>query len=87
MTLKMTPEEKAKQLVDKMYETEYCGIKHFPHNGYCDCNEMNYFQAKQCAIFSVDNLIEFLVDASNGEFTYIYEVEYWQSVKQEINKL
>jgi hypothetical protein len=43
--------------------------------------------AKQCALIAVDEIIENLVDLSDEEFTFIYDVEYWQQVKTEINKL
>ena len=82
MTHKMTPEEKAKQLVDGFlpYYFSY-------GNNIMERQHQREDNAKKSASFSVDNLIEFLVDASDGEFTFIYEVEYWQSVKNEIDKL
>ena len=43
--------------------------------------------AKQCALIAVDEVIENLVELSNGEFTFIHNVEYWQEVKQEIQAL
>jgi len=43
--------------------------------------------AKQCALIAVDEIIENLVDLSDEEFTFIYDVEYWQQVKTEINNL
>ena len=64
----MTPQEKAKELVDKMY-------------GVTD------YQAKQSALVAVDEIIENLVNISEGIFTFIYDVEYWQEVKKEIEKL
>ena len=53
----MTPKEKAEELVDKMHNTEHCGIKHFPNERYCDCIAMNAFQAKQCALKAVNEMI------------------------------
>lgn len=44
-------------------------------------------QLKQCALIAVDEMIENLVELSNGEFTFIYKVEYWEEVKQEIENL
>ena len=81
----MTPKEKAKELVDKMYNTPHCGIEHFPSKHYCDCSEIGFFQAKQCALIAVDEIMkavgweemELGVDRDN----------YWQEVKQEIEKL
>lgn len=49
--------------------------------------EMTYSQAKECALIAVDEIIENLVDLSNGEFTFISNVQYWQEVKQEIELL
>jgi hypothetical protein len=46
-----------------------------------------YERAKQCALIAVDEIIEKLVELSNGEFTFIHDVEYYQQVKQEIEKL
>jgi hypothetical protein len=47
-----------------------------------------YELAKQCALIAADELIEHLQPASDfgGEIN-IYTVEYWQKVKQEIEKL
>jgi hypothetical protein len=46
-----------------------------------------YERAKQCALIHVDEMITKLVELSNGEFTFIHDVEYYQQVKQEIEKL
>ena len=81
----MTPKEKAKELVDKMYNTPHCGIEHFPSKHYCDCSEIGFFQAKQCALIAVDEIMkavgweemELGVDRDN----------YWEEVKEEIEKL
>jgi hypothetical protein len=80
----MTPKEKAKELVDKMYNTPHCGIEHFPSKHYCDCSEIGFFQAKQCALIAVDEIMkavgweemELGVDRDN----------YWEEVKEEIEK-
>jgi ferritin-like protein len=81
----MTPKEKAKQLVDKMYNTEHCGIQHIPNKNYCDCVEMNDYQAKQCALIAVDEIINSIVitDLTTAENQFIY----WEEVKQQIEKL
>ena len=44
-------------------------------------------ECKQCALIHVDEMITKLVELSNGEFTFIHDVEYYQQVKQEIEKL
>lgn len=71
----MTPKEKARELFDKM-----C-YWHMVDGG------SNQHEAKQCALIAVDEIIEVLVDLSNGEFTYIHNVEYWQEVKQFIEEI
>jgi hypothetical protein len=73
----ITPKEKAIELVDKFYNYV---------NPWDDNGNANYKQAeinsKQCALLLVDEIIEF------GNQQGIREpMMYWQSVKQEINKL
>jgi hypothetical protein len=65
----MTPQEKARQLIDKMtFET-------------------HSYNAKQCVIIAVDEMIKLLVDLSGDNFTYVNDVIYYQEVKHEIKKL
>jgi hypothetical protein len=69
----MTPKEKAEELVDKFY---YGGYK----------KPMFYDNAKQCALIAVDGIINIAYWGfmeSGGK----QEQEFWQEVKQEINKL
>lgn len=73
----MTPYDKAKELVEKYYEYSQ------------DVGDINY-SSKQCAIICCDEIIESLrqsqkMSVSSGE--YMYQFEYWQSVKREIEKL
>jgi len=82
----MTPKEKAEQLISNMYNTEHCGITHFPSKKYCDCSEMNIYQAKQCALIAVDEIIEEVVESADNEVKFM-RVIYWEKVKQEINNL
>ena len=79
----MTPKEEAKELVDSMYNTEYCGIEHFPNKQYCDCSEINLYQAKQCALIAIDKILNTIEQI----FETFEERKYWQEVKQEINSL
>jgi hypothetical protein len=72
----MTPKEKAKELVDKMW------IYALPNaNG-------SWVNAKQCALIAVDLILN---QYNTGMFDFKIlsdeEVEYWQEVKQEIKKL
>jgi hypothetical protein len=79
----LSPKEKAQELVDKMYNTDYCVIQHIPNKNYCDCVEMNDYQAKQCALIAVDEIIE------NEKIDNLEDnnLSYWQEVKTEIEKL
>jgi hypothetical protein len=87
----MTPKEKAEELVNKMYNTEHCGIKHIPNQRYCDCSDISYFQSKQCALIAVDEIIEELAEIwghyGNIESQIEERQSYWLEIKQEIEKL
>lgn len=72
----MTPKEKAEELVGKMipHTRVFHGVL-----GWEDYQD----SAKQCALIAVDEII-------NQYYTHTDNVtqhEYWQQVKQEINKL
>ena len=85
----MTPKEKAIELIDKMYNTEHCGIKHIPNKRYCDCSEINMFQAKQCALIAVNEIIP-IIESYEDALSASQKsdaLDYWNEVKQEINKL
>jgi len=90
----MAAKEEAEELVDKMYNTEHCGIKHFPTKRYCECSEMNWFQAKQCAIVAVDNELKSIMILFHycGSNNYMKQelsnkIDELKEVKEEINKL
>ena len=66
----MTPKEKATELVDKFH------IKVHDRDG---TSAMNEFEAKQCVLVAVDEIIDV------ATFFYLYEEkEYWDKVKKEI---
>jgi hypothetical protein len=67
----MTPNEKAKELVNIYY--------HSMNPNAPDCN-ISYNQAKQCAIVTVDEIL-------NSYNWPSYELNYWKEVKAEIEKL
>ena len=72
----MTPKEKAKELFDKMYNSkDLMGI--YP---------MCFETSKQCALIAVDEILEII-----NETMILVDIEsdydYWQEVKQEIEKL
>lgn len=68
----MTPKEKAKELVDKMWNID---------EGY---GSIGFHEAKQCALIAVDEIIEYSKVWQDMAVEYI---EYFENVKQEIEKL
>jgi hypothetical protein len=72
----MTPQEKAKELVDK-FKT------------YADWNgfdsKRGLLNAKQCALIAVYEILSMGIMADSGDWNMAKE--YWQEVKQEIEKL
>lgn len=77
----MTPQEKAKQLIDEMYNTDNCGIVHFPNKKFCDCSEINLYQAKQCAIVAVTHILDIKYLNWDADLN-----DYWEQVLEELNK-
>jgi hypothetical protein len=75
----MTPKEKAIELVDQFMEhtVEWDNVTEYAFD--------SEYHAKQCAVIAVNELIDFakLTDATNGWD----HLNYWNEVKQEINKL
>ena len=70
----MTPKEKAKELVNKFFRND------FLHH------DINYQQAKECAIIAVDNAIDALSFLPYG-LDYLQQIDFWEGVKQEIENL
>lgn len=68
----MTPQGKAYDIWQKMMNADVL---------------VDSISAKQCALVAVQEIIEKLVELSDGKFTYINDVQYYQEVKQEIEKL
>ena len=71
----MTPKEKAEKLFNQMYMAED------PMGNYPMCFDI----AKQCALIAVDELINQCWNYR--EIDLGLALEYWQEVKQEIEKL
>ena len=71
----MTPKEKAKELFDRIGKEISRPIK---SGGY----RFNVNHAKQCALIAVDEIISIEKHHMHLEWT-----NYWQQVKQEIEKL
>ena len=70
----MTPKDKAKELVDRMYfiisnNGQFTGVHSIPNK---------FAEAKKCALIAVDELIYDTQDITD---------RYWEEVKQEIEKL
>ena len=69
-----TPKEKAKELVESI------AIHHWV-DGVC-----RYEEAKQCALIAVDEIIKSLPPFEYG-LEFVAKIEFWNNVKQEIEKL
>lgn len=72
----MTPKEKAEELVLKFLRIDINNTKEW----------FNTLIAKQCALIAIDEILDvYLIKNASFEF---YEVRnYWQEVRQEIEKL
>lgn len=71
----MTPQEKAKEIFDRMYQVSD-ELNKYP---------MCFDSAKQCALIAVDEIVDEILNLCfNGNQVAI---KYWQEVKQEIELL
>ena len=73
----MTPKEKARELVDKYYHLFSVKLE----------NTISIYEAKHCALIAVDEVIKTYTNKDGTYFLFEEEVDYWQNVKQEIEKL
>ena len=77
----MTPKEKAKELVDKYFYLFSVELE----------NTIENYEAKECALIAVDEIIECTPSVDmyppNCQSIHSRVREYWQEVKQEIEKL
>ena len=76
----ITPKEQAKELIDEYLNASFnCKECDMP---YCDspCTILNLYEAKQCALITVNKIIEILWHTYKNENEY----RYWQEVKKEI---
>jgi hypothetical protein len=78
----MEAKDKAKELVDRFYNSEYCHKEHFPNKNYCECVEISKFQAKQCALICVKEML--CIYDNEGYDGEDSEMAYLEEVKQEI---
>ena len=67
----MTPKEKAKELVEK----------------YMTYIPMQEYEAKQCALIAVDEIIALNLQYSDIEYGGINSYEFWEQVKTEIENI
>ena len=72
----MTPKEKAKELVEKMY------VVH-SHSA----SDITYYFVKECALIAVDEIIKAIPDASDDNSPYNSELLWWKEVRHEIENL
>ena len=84
----MTPKEKAEELVDKFYQTtpnEYFVNEPIGIKG----RYKSWEQAKQCALIAVDEILNgYEFDSLDIEHKRIMDnINFWDEVKQEIEKL
>jgi hypothetical protein len=73
----MTPQEKAKELFDKF---------NFDLRPFSEFGEWDTELAKQCALIAIDEIIVSFTAMSYG-LLYLGQINYWEEVKQEIEKL
>lgn len=76
----MTPKEKAQELVDKIYFSRRY------KDGEDYIAEQAWIHAKECALIAVDEVIYILNVLPYG-MEYLSHIDYWEGVKQEIEKL
>ena len=82
----MTTKAKAEELFGKFADIEHLGV-FGNYNGTWEWSSSLWRQqAKECALIAVDE-IEKQESIALGYDYNIYSSEYWQEVKQEINKL
>lgn len=81
----MTPQDKAKDLISKMNVIHYMKLRGKNKNSRGLPISMYDDQIKQCALIAVDEILQSHYVLLTGVKTSIYD--YWQEVKQEIEKL
>lgn len=72
----MTPKEKAKELIEMFIF--FASNEGTTEDGFIYSDEMQMFNAKQCALIAVDEILEECLQL---------KIEYWEQVKQEIENL
>ena len=87
----MKASEKAKELVDRMYKLL---TRDYADNDYAQivANKMWYYEAIQCALICVDQILKEVrdfcdINNTDDRLTYDDRMEYWLEVRDEIEKL
>ena len=76
----MTPKEKALSLLDKMEKQTYSYQEYA--GAHPSIAEIGYEAGKKCALITVDEILEsFMINLNPDKY------EYWEAVKQELEKL
>ena len=70
----MTPKEKAKELVDKFINID-------SDSEMFDGFKMTLFYSQRCALIAVNEILKAVISIADKKY------DYWQEVKQEIEKL
>lgn len=81
----MTPQEKAKELIDKYLNASFncneCPVQ------MCDieCTKLYIEEASECALIAVDEIIESVRECSDKDILHLHLI-YWRKVKDELLK-
>jgi len=71
----MTPEKKAEELVESYYSTIMSFLS----------DNMKWENSKKCALITVDEILNVIKEYTIEPI--IFDINYWQEVKKEIEKL
>ncbi len=71
----MTPEKKAEELVESYYSTIMSFLS----------DNMKWENSKKCALITVDEILNVIKEYTIEPI--IFDIDYWQEVKKEIEKL
>ena len=82
----MTPKEKAQELIDAFYQHLPLEENVITSDGVLSWEYDGWENAKQCALIAVDEIINLNYNLLEY-YGNLSSTEYWQEVKQEIEKL
>lgn len=80
----LTPKEKAEKLVEKFRVFAHCPFNGDGHDLVADI-DTEIHNAKQCALMAIKFMLEEAYEIADGIYDETYQ--YWQEVKNEIEKL